>query len=110
MPEIVAGLVEGTLVPGRNEAAFLIHVGDAVDEAAASVGIAGQGLLQAAEAPGEGHLLLVGDVLVVEDQHRMSEKGAAKLGKGLLAVGRARLDTSHLGGDVFFQRDDGHFR
>ena len=70
MPEHVAGLIEGPLVLGRDEAAFLIHVGDAVDGTAAAIRIAGHGHLQPAEAPGEGHLLLVGDVLIVEDQNR----------------------------------------
>ena len=70
MPEHVAGLIEGPFVLGRDDAAFLIHVGDAVNGATAAIRIAGHGHLQPAEALGEGHLLLVGDVLIVEDQNR----------------------------------------
>ena len=102
MPEHVAGLIEGPAVLRRDEAAFLIHVGDAVDGTAASVRIAGHGHLQPAEPPGEGHLLLVGDVLIVEDQDRMPVKGPAKLGKGLLTLGRGRVKAPHLGCDVCF--------
>ena len=55
-------------------------------------------------------MLLVGDFLVVEDQHGISEQGSAKRGKGLPAVGRACVNSPYLGCDVLFQRDDGHFR
>ena len=60
-----------------------------------------------AEALGEGHLLLVGDVLVVEDQHRIPVKSHAKPGKGLLTEGRGRVNAPHFGCDVCSQRDDG---
>src|SRR6266853_1035901 len=57
------------------------------------------GVLQRAEVDAEGHLLLVGDLLIVEDQHRVAIHARVD-GRDLVARQRTReIHAGHLAGE-----------
>ena len=81
MPEAVAGIVDGALVVGVEDAVLLVYVRDVGDARVvdAARAVLAEAHLERAEALAEGDLLLVGDGLLGKDHHRIVMEGIADL-------------------------------
>ena len=108
MPELVALVIEHPPVVGRQRVALGVHVGEIGDLRghARVLRDAARGLLQRAEAAGEGYLLVVGQVLIVKDQHGVLLEGGADLDeRGIVDV--AQVGAHDLGREMRVQLADG---
>jgi hypothetical protein len=112
MPQPVAELEEPDPVLGRHDPAVAVEVGEIGDAGAEPLraGLAdmtrGDVVLELAEMPGEGDLLLIADVLVSEDENRVF--GHPGIDRGDFGGGerRAAVDAVDLGDEQRMQRAD----
>ena len=106
MPEHVARLVQRPRVIGRNDVTVVVDVGDSIDRAAPSIGVAGQGHLNRAETFTERDMLLVGDFLVMKDEHRVFVEGIPQLRECVLIDRRGDVNSTDFSPNVLFQLVD----
>jgi hypothetical protein len=112
VPQAIAEIEQIGAAVLRQRLAVLAEVGDVVEARGEAVfiglgDVAAAGVLALTEVQGEGHLLLVGDVLVVEHQHRVFVHGGLDLACFGLGERLAQIEAGHLADEVFLQLPDG---
>jgi len=114
VPEAIAGIVDGALVVGVEDAVLLVHVRDVGDARVvdAALAVLAEAHLEQAEALAERDLLVVGERLLGEDHHRVAMEGIAHLAEvalvelvGQIEPGDSRDEVSLDGRD-----EDSHVR
>ena len=112
MPQPVADREQPAAVVARHRPVVLVEVGDVGEGGRQPVLVGGaqagvQRQLDLAEAAGEGELLLVVDVLVVEHQHRVSVHAGMDRGDLGGGEGAAHVDAGDLAGKARADLADG---
>ena len=105
MPLLIGLVVEHLLVARRHDVAVRPHVRK-TDQEPARVRGAGPRRLEIAEQTAEGDLLVIRDVLVTEDEHRISLERRADLVDHLLGERPGEFEPNHLGGEQGMQGTD----
>jgi len=96
VPEAVAGIVDGALVVGIEDAVALVHIGDVGDARVvdAALTVLAEADLERAEALAEGDLLVVGEYLLGEDHHGVAVEGIAYLAEVALVQRLREIESA----------------
>ncbi len=93
MPEVIAFLVQHAVVVRRYDLAAVVDVGEDADRAAVADRVARHRGLDAAEALGEGDVLLVRDLATAKHEHGMSGQRLSQPGEGVIVDRRGDIDV-----------------